>query len=252
MESSQSYPVAPVDEFSPVAKVKKAKSKKHKKHHKHSKESTDPDAVLATAVSLSQGGPAAAAASGALKIRIRVGSGGGGLSAPDDVVHLKKKKKKDKKKKDKEKRRRHHKKERRKREREEELEDAVTSVGDGIPGPEAKMPALETVVKDEVVAEPSGATCAGDSEDKENRSDEITELGRSGTGDEKTARLSDKPLFKLLSSILPRLEKMDPNKFFAMPVSDKFAPGRMLVCALSAAVNVATVVGLQPKVVFVL
>ena len=36
----------------------------------------------------------------------------------------------------------------------------------------------------------------------------------------------ERPLYKLLSYILPRLEKMDANRFFALPVSDKIAPGK--------------------------
>ena len=60
------------------------------------------------------------------------------------------------------------------------------------------------------------------------------------TADEPTADLDprpmkDRPLFKLLSYVLPRLEKMDANRFFALPVSDKIAPGKTCLHYLSLA-----------------
>jgi len=132
---------------------------------------------------------------GGLKLRIKVGAsaneedqhGGGGGG------HSKKKKKKDKKKK-------HHK-HKEKRKREEERQEEVPEDEDEDEEPPAKRPAL-------------AAESSGEEEEDDESSKPPSER-----------KLTERPLFKLLSSILPRLEKMDPNKFFALPVSDQIAPG---------------------------
>eukprot|EP00095_Tigriopus_kingsejongensis_P007659 snap_masked-scaffold116_size340332-processed-gene-2.16 protein:Tk07659 transcript:snap_masked-scaffold116_size340332-processed-gene-2.16-mRNA-1 annotation:"bromodomain-containing protein 7 isoform x3" len=190
-------PLAPSPGAAPLPSApphKEKKAKKHKKHKRHEE----------------------AAQAAGLKLRIKVGVNEEGVSPlapaapPSSASSHKKKKKKEKKKKDKEKKHRHHHKEKRKR---VETADApAVPASPVVPVVAALAPArpeLPPPAKKIALAAPASP---------ERPVPEAVPV-------DAAPQPPRRAFLRLLDYILPLLQKRDTQNFFALPVSDKFAPG---------------------------